>query len=46
MAFRKDAITRVTLILAGAAGLWVAWAQQQPRQALTMEKVTENLWSG
>ena len=44
MAFRKDAITRVTLILAGAAGLWAAWAQQQPRQALTMEKVTENLW--
>src|ERR1035437_4522868 len=44
MAFRKGAITRVTVILAGAAGLWVAWAQQQTRQALTMEKVTENLW--
>ena len=44
MAFPKCAITRVTLILAGAAGLWVAWAQQQPRPALTIEKVTENLW--
>ena len=44
MAFRKDVVTRVTLILAGAAGLWVAWAQQQPRPALTIEKVTENLW--
>jgi cyclase len=44
MAFRKDEIARVTLILAGAAGLWAAWAQQQPRPALTMEKVTENLW--
>jgi len=44
MAFRKDLVTRVTLILAGAAGLWVAWAQQQPRPALTIEKVTENLW--
>jgi glyoxylase-like metal-dependent hydrolase (beta-lactamase superfamily II) len=44
MAFRKDGITRVTLILAGAAGLWVAWAQQQPRPALSIEKVTGNLW--
>ena len=44
MATRKDAITRATLVLAGAAGLWAAWAQQQPRPALTMEKVTGNLW--
>lgn len=44
MASRNNAITRVILILAGAAGLWAAWAQQQPRQALTIEKVTENLW--
>ena len=45
MAFRKDAVIRVTLAAAGAVGLWIAWAQQpQPRPPLTIEKVTENLW--
>jgi glyoxylase-like metal-dependent hydrolase (beta-lactamase superfamily II) len=30
-------------MVAGAAGLWLAWAQQ-PRPPLTLEKVTNNLW--
>jgi len=44
MAFRKELATRVTLAAVGLAGLWVAWSQQAPRQALTMEKVSANLW--
>jgi len=28
----------------GAAGLWLAWSQGPPRQPLTMEKVSANLW--
>jgi glyoxylase-like metal-dependent hydrolase (beta-lactamase superfamily II) len=44
MAFRKDRVTRVTLAVLGVAGLWIAWAQQQPRPPLAIEKVTNNLW--
>jgi len=44
MVFRKHAVTRVALAAAGIAGLWVAKSQQQPRQPLTMEKVSANLW--
>lgn len=44
MTFRKDAVTRVALAAVGVAGLWVAWSQQPPRQTLTMEKVSANLW--
>jgi glyoxylase-like metal-dependent hydrolase (beta-lactamase superfamily II) len=40
----RNVFTRVTLAALGVAGLWVAWSQQQPRQALTMEKVSANLW--
>ena len=43
MAFRKSVFTRVTLAVAGAAGLWLAWSQQ-PRVPLTIEKVSANLW--
>ena len=42
--FRKDAVTRIALAAVGVAGLWVARSQQQPRQPLTMEKVSANLW--
>src|SRR5947207_15150663 len=44
MPFRKDVVTRVTFATLGVAGLWFAWAQQQPRPPLTIEKVTNNLW--
>ena len=45
MALSREYVTRVTLILAGAAGLWIALAQEQPaRPALNIEKVTANLW--
>jgi glyoxylase-like metal-dependent hydrolase (beta-lactamase superfamily II) len=44
MRIRKEAITRASLVLAGAAGLWIAWAQQPPRAPLTIDKVTANLW--
>jgi glyoxylase-like metal-dependent hydrolase (beta-lactamase superfamily II) len=43
MVLRRDAVTRVTLAALAIAGLWIAWAQQ-PRQPLTIEKVTNNLW--
>jgi cyclase len=43
MSLRKNVFTRVTFAVLGVAGLWVAWSQQ-PRQALTMEKVSANLW--
>jgi glyoxylase-like metal-dependent hydrolase (beta-lactamase superfamily II) len=43
MAFRKDVVIRAALAVLGIAGLWIAWAQQ-PRQPLTIEKVTNNLW--
>ena len=44
MKFRKDAVTRVALAAVGVAGLWVARSQQPPRQPLTMEKISANLW--
>jgi glyoxylase-like metal-dependent hydrolase (beta-lactamase superfamily II) len=45
MALRIEHVTRATLILAGVAGLWIALAQEQPaRPALSIEKVTANLW--
>ena len=44
MKVRKDAVTRVALAAVGVAGLWVARSQQPPRQPLTMEKVSANLW--
>ena len=44
MAFRKELSIRVTLAAFGIAGLWMAWSQQPPRQPLTMEKVSANLW--
>ncbi len=43
MVLRKELVTRVALAAVGAAGMWVAWSQQQ-RQPLTMEKVSANLW--
>ena len=43
MALRRDLLIRVPVIALAAAGLWLAWAQQ-PRPALTLEKVTANLW--
>lgn len=43
MIFSRDAVTRVTFAALGVAGLWIAWAQQ-PRQPLSIEKVTNNLW--
>lgn len=43
MAFRKELVTRVSLVAVGAAGLWVAQSQQQ-RVPLAMEKVSANLW--
>src|SRR5437879_12457809 len=44
MTLRKDVVTRVTLATLGIAGLWLAWAQPQPRPPLTIQKVTGNLW--
>jgi cyclase len=44
MVLRKEILARVTLAVLGAAGLWLAWAQQQPRQPLSIEKVSANLW--
>src|SRR5215469_6359650 len=44
MAFRKPLVLRITFAALGIAGLWLAWAQQQPRQPLTIDKVTSNLW--
>lgn len=43
MAFRKELVTRVSLVAVGAAGLWVAQSQQQ-RVPLAIEKVSANLW--
>jgi glyoxylase-like metal-dependent hydrolase (beta-lactamase superfamily II) len=43
MVLRKEFVTRAALAAVGIAGVWVAWAQQ-PRQPLTMEKVSANLW--
>ena len=40
---RKSSFTRLTLAAIGVAGLWLAWSQQ-PRQPLTIEKVSPNLW--
>ncbi|HTS62610.1 MAG TPA: MBL fold metallo-hydrolase [Candidatus Acidoferrales bacterium] len=37
-------VTRATLALLAVAALFLAWAQQQPRPPLTIEKVTGNLW--
>jgi glyoxylase-like metal-dependent hydrolase (beta-lactamase superfamily II) len=34
----------VTFGVLAAAGLWIAWAQQQPRPPLEIQKVTANLW--
>jgi glyoxylase-like metal-dependent hydrolase (beta-lactamase superfamily II) len=44
MVFRRDILARLILVAAGAAGLWIAWSQQQPRPPLTIEKVSANLW--
>jgi len=44
MAFRKPLVLRITFAALGIAGLWLAWAQQQPRQPLTINNVTSNLW--
>src|SRR5689334_20504916 len=38
-----NVFTRVTLAALGLTGLCIAWSQQ-PRQPLTMEKVSANLW--
>ncbi len=40
---RSALLVRSSLGCLCAAGLWLAWAQQ-PRPALTLEKVTANLW--
>src|SRR5436309_10358395 len=44
MILRKETIARAALAMVWAAGLWMAWSQQQPRPPLTIEKVTANLW--
>jgi cyclase len=44
MKIGREMVTRLSLALAGAAGLWIALAQQQQRQPLTMEKVSGNIW--
>jgi len=45
MALRKPLVLRITFAALGIAGLWLAWAQQQqPRQPLTINMVTSNLW--
>ncbi|HUI56368.1 MAG TPA: MBL fold metallo-hydrolase [Bryobacteraceae bacterium] len=41
---RKDVVTRITLAALAIAGLWLAWAQNQPAP-LTLQKVTENLYA-
>src|ERR1035441_5282126 len=40
---RKDVVIRVTVAAIAAAGVWLAWAQNQP-QPLTMEKASENVY--
>src|SRR6516164_9442400 len=40
MVFRKPLVLRITFAALGIAGLWLAWAQQQPRQPLTINNVT------
>jgi len=42
MPLRRDAVTRVAAAALAIAGLWIVWAQDRP--ALTIEKVTNNLW--
>jgi len=44
MVLRREAVTRVTFGVLAAAGLWIGWAQQQPRPPLEIQKVTANLW--
>jgi len=44
MVLRREVVTRVTFGVLAAAGLWIAWAQQQPRPPLEIQKVTANLW--
>jgi len=44
MVLRREVVTRVTFGVLAAAGLWIAWAQQQPRPSLEIQKVTANLW--
>jgi glyoxylase-like metal-dependent hydrolase (beta-lactamase superfamily II) len=44
MALRKDVAIRAGLIAAATACLFAVWAQQPPRAALTMEKITDNLF--
>jgi glyoxylase-like metal-dependent hydrolase (beta-lactamase superfamily II) len=40
---RKDIVVRVTVAAVAAAGVWLAWTQNQP-QPLTMEKASENVY--
>jgi glyoxylase-like metal-dependent hydrolase (beta-lactamase superfamily II) len=40
---RKDVTIRFVTAAALAAGLWVAWSQNQPPTELTIQKVTDNL---
>jgi glyoxylase-like metal-dependent hydrolase (beta-lactamase superfamily II) len=42
MPLRRDAVTRIAAAGVAIAGLWIVWAQDRP--ALTIEKVTNNLW--
>src|SRR5215470_12552345 len=44
MRIRKDVATRVTIMLAASAGVWIAWSQNQQPAQLTTQKVTESLY--
>jgi glyoxylase-like metal-dependent hydrolase (beta-lactamase superfamily II) len=43
MVLQRNVFTRAALAVLGITGLWVAWSQQQ-RQALTIAKVSANIW--
>jgi len=44
MRIRKDVATRVTIMAAALAGVWIAWSQNQQPAQLTLQKVTDNLY--
>src|SRR5690348_13971904 len=44
MRIRKDVATRVTIMAAAMAGVWIAWSQNQQPAKLELQKVTENLY--
>ena len=44
MRIRKDVATRVTIMLAASAGVWIAWSQNQQPAQLATQKVTDSLY--